>query len=405
MSVSVDQDRLWLAHMDMAKIGATKAGGSDRPALSTAEAEARALLLRWAEPLGLTLHRDGIGNMFLRRPGTGSRLAVAFGSHLDTVPTGGRFDGVFGVLAGLEVMRALHGMALPAPLELVVWTNEEGSRFAPAMMGSRVHAGALPLDVALMTRDDAGMTVAEALAESYQVGFGSPGRRDWACWIELHIEQGPVLEAEGVDIGIVAGTVQARYFHITVEGEPSHVGPTTMDRRQDSLAAAAEMILAAERVGLSGEPGGRSSAAWIQNVPNVRGAVPSRTRLHMDVRHEDEARAAAMEAELLSEVRAIAARRRVRVIIDAYATFGPVRFDPALGTLLRDKAEARQLSTREMIAAAGHDSVLIAPLCPSAMLFVPSRGGITHNPAEYSSPEQLARGAQVLLDAVLHLAG
>jgi N-carbamoyl-L-amino-acid hydrolase len=404
MQFSINQDRLWQSHMDMARIGAAPGGGSNRPALSAADAEARALLLRWTEPLGLTLHRDGIGNMFLHRPGTEDRAAVAFGSHLDTVPTGGRFDGVFGVMAGLEILRTLEGVALPAPLELVVWTNEEGSRFAPAMMGSRVHAATLPLDRALMTKDDAGVTVAEALAESYQVGFGSPGRRRWSHWIEPHIEQGPVLEAEGCDIGIVTGTVQARYFHVTIEGEPSHVGPTTMDRRQDSLAAAAEMILAAERIGLAGEPGGRSSAAWVQNYPNVRGAVPNRTLLHMDVRHEDEARAAAMETELLAAVQAIGTRRRVRVSIDAYATFGPVRFDASLGQVLREAAQSRQLSVRDMVASAGHDSVLIAPLCPSAMLFVPSRGGITHNPAEYSSPEQLARGAQVLLDAVVRLA-
>jgi N-carbamoyl-L-amino-acid hydrolase len=404
MQFSVDQNRLWQSHMDMARIGAAPGDGSNRPALSLVETEAKALLIRWTEPLGLTLHRDGIGNIFLHRPGTEDRPAIAFGSHLDTVPTGGRFDGVFGVLAGLEVVRALHGVTLAAPLELVVWTNEEGSRFAPAMMGSRVHAGTLPLDRALMTRDDAGTTVAEALADSYQIGFGTPGPRRWAYWIEAHIEQGPVLEAGGVDIGIVTGTVQARYFQLTIEGEPSHVGPTTMDRRQDSLAAAAEMILAAERIGLGGEPGGRSSAAWIQNFPNVRGAVPNRTLLHVDVRHEDETRAHAMETELLAELHAIAARRRVRLTVDPYATFGPVRFDPALGTILRDAAAARQLSTRDIVASAGHDSVLIAPLCPSAMLFIPSRGGITHNPAEYSSPEQIARGAQVLLDAVVKLA-
>jgi N-carbamoyl-L-amino-acid hydrolase len=255
-----------------------------------------------------------------------------------------------------------------------------------------------------MTQDDAGTTVAEALADCYQIGFATPGPRRWAAWIEAHIEQGPVLEAEHVDIGIVTGTVQARYFQITLEGEPSHVGPTTMDRRQDSLAAAAEMILAAERIGLAAEPGGRSSAAWIQNLPNVRGAVPNRTLLHMDVRHEDETRAHAMEVELLGDVHAIAARRRVRVTVDPYATFGPVRFDQALGAMMREAAHSRQLSTRDIVASAGHDSVLIAPLCASAMLFIPSRGGITHNPAEYSSAEQIARGAQVLLDVVVKLA-
>ena len=406
MTPTIDQARLWQAHLDMAAIGATADGGSDRPALSPEDAAARALLLSWCEPLGLRLERDGIGNLFLRRAGRETRPAVAFGSHLDTVPTGGRFDGVFGVLAGLEALRVLHdaGIVTAAPLELVVWTNEEGSRFPPAMMGARVHAGDLPLDRALQTADDAGVTVAEALAETFQIGFLQPGPRDWAAWLEPHIEQGPLLEQSGAVIGIVTATVQARYFHLTITGEPSHAGPTPMDRRRDSLAAAAEMILATEQIGLSAEPGGRSSAAWISNSPNVRGAVPSRTRLHCDVRHEDPARATAMEHAARIAWAAIAARRGVKLDVDAFATFGPVRFDTGLGALLRDIAGTRGLPTRDMVAAARHDSVMIAPLCPSAMLFVPSRGGITHNPDEYTAPEHLAQGAQVLLDAVLRLA-
>ncbi len=404
LSPAVDRERLWQAHMDIAALGATTDGGSDRPALSAADAEARTLLLHWCEPLGLKLHRDGIGNLFLQRPGTAARPAVAFGSHLDTVPTGGRFDGVFGVLAGLEVMRALHGTPLAAPLELVVWTNEEGTRFAPAMMGSRVHAGDMTLEQALAVADEAGTTVAEALVDSGQVGLSPPAPRDWACWLEPHIEQGPVLESQGAAIGIVTGTVQARYFKVLVTGEPSHVGATAMDRRRDSLAAAAEMILAVERLGQAAEPDGRSSAAFIRNEPNARGAVPSHTRLYMDVRHRDAGAAAAMQDALLAELRAIAARRQVRLDVDAHATFGPVRFDAGLGALLREVAAARQLSTRDATAFAGHDSVLLAPLCPSAMIFVPSRGGITHNPAEYSAPDDLAAGAQVLLDAVVRLA-
>jgi len=406
MTPTIDQARLWQAHMDMAAIGATPEGGSDRPALSPADAAARALLLSWCEPLGLAVERDGIGNLFLRRPGRQDRPAVAFGSHLDTVPTGGRFDGAFGVLAGLEALRVLHdaGVVTDAPLELVVWTNEEGSRFAPAMMGSRVHGGDMALDHTLGIMDDAGVTVGDALGETFQIGFQPPGPRGWAAWIEPHIEQGPLMEQSGAAIGIVTGTVQARYFQLTITGEASHAGPTTMDRRRDSLAAAAEMILATEQVGLSGEPGGRSSAAWIANSPNARAAVPNLTRLHCDVRHEDPARAAAMEAASRTAWAAIAARRGVSLHIDAYATFGPVRFDTGLGTLLRGLAEARQLPVQDLVAADGHDSVFVAPHCPSAMLFVPSRGGITHNPAEYTAPEQLAAGAQILLDAILRLA-
>ena len=408
MTPSINAHRLWQSIMDIAAIGHTPEGGSCRLALTPEDAEARALFLRWCEPLDIHLERDAIGNMFLRREGTDrTASAVAFGSHLDTVPTGGRFDGVFGVLVGLEVIRALTdaGIGTRAPLELVNWTNEEGSRFRPAMMGSRVHAGDMTLEAALAVTDDAGVTVAEALRDTAQAGGLTPSPRGWACWLEAHIEQGPVMEASNTDIGIVTGTMHARYFQLVVTGEPSHVGPTTMDRRRDSLAATAEVVLAVERIALAAEPGGRASASWIENFPNARGNVPNVTRLHCDVRHDNAARAIAMEASLRAALDGIAARRGVRIDVDPYTTFGPVAFDQTLGNVLRRKAEGRQLSIRDMTAAAGHDSVLIARLCPSAMLFIPSVGGITHNPKEYSTPAQVALGAQVLLDAVMELAG
>jgi len=408
MTPSINPDRLWRSVMDIAEIGPTQEGGSCRLALSSEDTQARAVFLDWCGQLNLHLEQDAIGNMFLRREGREpTAQAVAFGSHLDTVPTGGRFDGVFGVLAGLEVLRTLDeaGIVTRAPLELVNWTNEEGSRFRPAMMGSRVHAADMTLEAALAITDDNGITVRAALQTSGQAGPLTPSPRGWACWLEAHIEQGPIMEATNTDIGIVVGTMHARYFQLTIAGEPSHVGPTTMDRRRDSLAATAEIILAVERIALAAEPGGRASATWIENYPNARGNIANITKLHCDVRHEVADSAIAMEAELRTTLDAIAARRRVSIAVDPYTTFGPIAFDRALGTKLREKAQARQLATRDMIAAAGHDSVLIAPLCPSAMLFVPSVDGITHNPREYSTKEQLARGAQVLLDTVIDLAG
>ena len=407
MTPSIDPDRLWQSIMEIAEIGPTPEGGSCRLALTPEDTRARTLFLDWCKQLNLRFEQDAIGNMFLRREGREPTAApVAFGSHLDTVPTGGRFDGVFGVLAGLEVVRALNdaGVVTRAPLELVNWTNEEGSRFRPAMMGSRVLASDMTLEAALAITDDMGTTVREALQASGQAGALTPSPRGWACWLEAHIEQGPIMEATNTDIGIVVGTMHARYFQLTVTGEPSHVGPTTMDRRRDSLAAAAEIILAVERIAMAAEPGGRASATWIENYPNARGNVANITRLHCDVRHEVAERAIAMETELRAALDAIATRRRVKIAVDPYATFGPITFDPGLGDKLREKAQARQLTTRDMIAAAGHDSVLIAPLCPSAMLFIPSVDGITHNPREYSTKEQVAHGAQILLDAVLDLA-
>jgi N-carbamoyl-L-amino-acid hydrolase len=408
MTPTINVDRLWQSIMDIAEIGPTLDGGSNRMALTPEDAAARAMFLDWCNALGLAFTQDAIGNMFLRRDGTDPAAhAVAFGSHLDTVPTGGRFDGVFGVLVSLEVMRTLHdaGIRTRAPLELVNWTNEEGSRFRPAMMGSRVHAGDMRLEAALAITDDHGVSVTQALRDSGQAGGLIPAPRGWACWLEAHIEQGPVMEATSTDIGIVTGTMHARYFQLTVIGEPSHVGPTAMDRRRDSLAAAAETILAIERIAHQAEPDGRASATWIENFPNARGNVANITRLHCDVRHNVAARAIEMEAALRAALDAIAERRKVRIDVDPYTTFGPVLFDQTLCNVLRRKAQDRQLSVRDMTAAAGHDSVMIAPLCPSAMLFVPSVDGITHNPKEYSTPEQCARGAQVLLDAIVELAG
>ena len=327
----VGDDRcLWQTILDMAEIGPTADGGSCRLALSTEDAAARALLLTWCEPIGLKFEQDAIGNMFLRREGTNAAAGVvAFGSHLDTVPTGGRFDGAFGVLAGLEVIRALQeaGAQTKASLELVNWTNEEGSRFKPAMMGSRVFAGDMELGAALATVDDNGISVARALRDNGQAGPLVPSPREWSYWLEAHIEQGPVLEKADVDIGVVVGTVQARYFQLLITGEPSHVGPTTMDRRRDSLAAAAEVILAVEQAGVAAENGGRTSASWIQNFPNARGNVSNSTRLHCDVRHENAEQAKAMEAELRKAICGTAARRHVQIDVDPYTAFGPVAFD------------------------------------------------------------------------------
>src|SRR3984957_2701325 len=321
MTPSINPDRLWRSVMEIAEIGPTQEGGSCRLALSSEDTRARAMFLGWCKQLNLRFEQDASGNMFLRREGREPTAApVAFGSHLDTVPTGGRFDGVFGVLAGLEVMPALDeaGVRAPAPLQPVNWPNEEGRRFRPAMMGSRVHAADMALEDALAITDDEGIRVDEALQASGQAGPLTPSPRGWGCWLEAHIEQGPVMEATGADIGVVTGTMHARYFQLAVIGEPSHVGPTTMDRRRDSLAATAEIILAVERIALAAEPSGRASATWIENFPNARGNVANITRLHCDVRHEHAERAVAMEHDLRAALDGIAKRRRVTIDVDPY---------------------------------------------------------------------------------------
>ena len=307
MTPTINADRLWQSIMAIARIGPTSDGGSNRMALTPEDAAARALFLDWCKAADLAFEQDAIGNMFLRRAGTDpAALAVAFGSHLDTVPTGGRFDGVFGVLAGLEVMRTLHdaGLRTRAPLELVNWTNEEGSRFRPAMMGSRVHAGDMTLEAALGITDDHGVSVAQALRDSGQAGALTPSPRGWACWLEAHIEQGPVMEATNSDIGIVTGTMHARYFQLDGDRRaqpcrPHHDGaparqPGRGGRGHPGGSSASR---------LAAEPHGRASATWIENFPNARGNVANVTRLHCDVRHETAARAIAMEADVARRAR------------------------------------------------------------------------------------------------------
>ena len=347
MTVSIDADRLWQSIMDIARIGPTPEGGSRRLALSPEDAEARALLLRWSNKLNLRFEQDAIGNMFLRRQGSDDAApAVAFGSHLDTVPTGGRFDGVFGVLAGLEVIRALDtaGIATRAPLELVNVDQRGRQPLDPAMMGSRVHAADMTLEDALAITDDNGISVRDALHNSGQAGPLVPSPRGWACWLEAHIEQGPVMEATGADIGIVTGTMHARYFQLSVTGEPSHVGPTTMDRRRDSLAATAEIILAVERIALAAEPGGRASATWIENYPNARGNVANVTRLHCDERHaRPEARDRLWNANSAPHWMPSRSAGACPSPWIPTPRSDRSRSIPLSGSLLRDKAQHRQL--------------------------------------------------------------
>jgi len=411
----VDPNRLLDRITRFGSLGATSSGGCTRLAATALNAEADNLLLELARPLVDRVERDRIGNLFLRREGRDpGRGAIAFGSHLDTVPEGGRYDGVFGVLAGLAVLEAIHeaDLHLPAPLELVVFQNEEGSRFSPPMLGSRVMAGALGLEQALDTQDEAGVTLRQALAETGQAGPVAPGDRGWACFLEAHIEQGPELEraahAAGGDpdrfLGIVTHAFHVRYFAITLTGASSHVGPTAMPDRRDSLAAAAELILAIEAIGRDSEPLARASCPWIQNEPNVRGANPGLTRLACDLRAADPGRLPAMEQALRERIATVAQRRGIAIELTQTGVMDPARFDPGLRSTLQRNAESLGLLTLDLAAAAGHDAVLITRLCPTAMLFVTSVNGITHHPDEFSTPGALANGAQVLLDTVLELA-
>jgi beta-ureidopropionase / N-carbamoyl-L-amino-acid hydrolase len=404
----VNGERLWGSLMEMARIGETPGGGSRRLALTAEDGRARDLFCGWAREAGCAVTVDRIGNIFARRKGSDAHAPpVVFGSHLDTVPTGGKFDGPLGVLAGLEVMRRLQEQDIRtrAPLELVNWTNEEGSRFSPMTMGSSVFVGDVALDFALSRQDPAGITVSDALAKLYPHTELAPvGGRKFAAYLEIHVEQGPLLKEGGEAIGIVAGSYKALYFVATVRGEAAHVGPTLMEQRRDAMAGAAALTLEVERIGRARGRDGRSNAPHVEVFPNVRGVIPAEVRLSCDVRHADPTESRAMADELRDACGRIARERGLEIALEQYFEFGPIECDAAMASLVRDQASALGLACRDLLTVASHDAVPMMRHCPSALFFIPSETGISHNEAEYSTPEQCRHGADVLLNAVLQLA-
>ena len=396
-------DRLWDDVVATARFGGTAGGGITRLALSEEDRQVRDWFAARTRDLGCELSIDAIGNMLALFPGRDAALPpIAMGSHLDTQPLSGRFDGILGVLAGLEVLRALKeaGCLLQRPLAVVNWTNEEGARFSPAMLGSSVHAGALSLDAALGIRDRDGTTVGDALEAIGYRGAEAPGARRFAAYLELHIEQGPLLEAEHRDIGIVTGVQGLRWFDIEIEGLEAHAGSTPMGRRRDALVAAAELVLAARDIARRHAPGVITAGHCVVS-PNSRNVVPGQARLEIDMRHPESAGLEAMEAELAAAVRVgndVGTTSMRRIWAKA-----PVAFDPRCIAAIGRSAAACGLSAVEIASGAGHDAANLAALAPTGMIFIPSRDGLSHNENEYSTPEQCARGTQVLLEAVVQI--
>jgi N-carbamoyl-L-amino-acid hydrolase len=400
--------RLWDSLMDMARIGATPKGGCNRQTLTDLDSEGRHLLRRWAASVGLTLTVDRVGNMALRREGTDpARPPIAIGSHLDTQPTGGKFDGVLGVLAGLEVMRALHesGTRTEAPLVLINWTNEEGARFSPPMMGSGVAMGLFDEAEVLAKTDPAGAVFGEELRRIGWRGDSNPASlQRLGAYFELHIEQGAILEQEGCEVGVVTHALAQRWYDVTVEGEEAH-GGSPMSGRRDALMAAAPLIAAVEEIALEAGGDGRGTVGRVTVYPDSRNIVPSRVWFSVDTRHGDEARLAWMGERLRERAAEIAARRKIAARVDDfwYAPLTP--FDPTLAARLRDAARAHGYRWRDMPTGIGHDAVYCARRVPTVMLFVPCHGGISHNEAESITPEWAEAGLRVLADAVLATAG
>ena len=405
-SMRINADRLWNSLMELAKIGATPKGGVKRLTLTEEDRRARDLFARWAREAGLAVAVDGIGNVFARRAGTDASLPpVAMGSHLDSQPSGGKFDGAYGVMAGLEVLRSLNdaGVRTRAPLEVVSWTNEEGSRFTPVLMGSGVFSGAFTLEHVRAQKDLEGVTVGEALDRIGYAGAARPHRL--GAYFEAHIEQGPVLENEGKTIGVVQGALGQRWYDVTVSGQDAHAGPTPMELRQDALIGASRLVLEVNRIAREFPDYARGTVGFLQVKPNSRNVIPGEVRTTVDFRNAKAGTLDGMCEELKRAAQRIEAQCRVTIELRESVYFKPCEFDPALVGHVRAAAAALGHAHRDIVSGAGHDAVSIARVAPAAMVFVPCAGGISHNEIESATPADLAAGCDVLLHAALKAAG
>lgn len=404
----IDGDRLWRRLMEMAEIGAIAGDGVDRQALSDEDLAARAVLIAWARERGYAVEIDGIANLFIRRAGTEPGLpAVMSGSHMDSQPRGGRFDGIYGVLAGIEALEALDdiGGATRRSIEIAAWTNEEGSRFDPGCMGSLVFAGlARTEDFAAMT-DTAGTTFADALSRTLAAEANlarRPAGRPIAAYIEPHIEQGPVLEAAGASIGAVTGIQAAARYVVDIEGTTAHAGTTPLAARRDALQAALRTITALNRAMADPDDVLRFTVGRLEVMPNSPNTVPGGVRFSIDLRHPDGAeltrRGAAIEG--------VAGDAATPCSLTLVRSFGqpPRIFDPEIVDLIAETAGAQGLACRRLPSGAVHDAASLAELCPTGMIFIPCRGGVSHHESEYASPADCHAGARVLAATLFALA-
>ncbi len=406
-NLKINGDRLWASLMELARIGATDKGGVCRLALTDLDREGRDLFVRWCEEAGCKVEVDQVGNIFARREGrSADRPVVMTGSHLDSQPTGGKFDGAYGVLAGLELVRTLNdfGYETDAPIEIVAWTNEEGSRFAPAMMASGAFAGVFELDYVLSRTDPDGKTFGDELARIGYAGGAPVGERAVGAYLEAHIEQGPILEAEEKTVGVVTAAQGQRWYEVTVTGQEAHAGPTPMRRRRDALVGASRMVDAVNRIGLAHQPHACATVGMLQVSPNSRNTIPGRVFFTVDFRHPVEETLAAMDADLCAECGSIADEAGLALDLQQIWHFPATPFDPRCVEAVREAAAAGGFAHMDIVSGAGHDACYVARVAPTGMVFVPCEDGISHNEIENATPEDLAAGCQTLLDAMVKLA-
>jgi N-carbamoyl-L-amino-acid hydrolase len=403
-NLRADPVRLWDTLMTTAAIGGTVKGGICRLTLTDHDRKVRAWLQAQAEAAGCTVTRDDMGVMFARRPGRRADVPpIGIGSHMDTQPTGGKFDGNLGVLAALEVLRTLDaaGYETFAPIELVNWTNEEGARFSPPMLASGVFAGVFARDWACERTDTEGVSFGAALEAIGERGGEVCGQHPLSAFLELHIEQGPILEAEGLDIGAVTGVQGMRWFEVTVTGQEAHTGATPMHLRKNALLGAARLVEKVEAIARAHAPLAVATVGSMRVKPNSPNVVPGEVFLTVDLRHPEAVVLEAMGAELDAALGAACEPLGLSVASTKIWDQPPVVFDSQCVAAVRGAAEACGLKVRDMVSGAGHDAAYVSRVAPTAMVFVPCQGGVSHNEAEFSTQEQCGAGAQVLLQAVL----
>jgi beta-ureidopropionase / N-carbamoyl-L-amino-acid hydrolase len=406
-NLRVNGDRLWDMLMEMAKIGPGIAGGNNRQTLTDEDAEGRRLFQRWCEDAGLTMGVDTMGNMFMTRAGTDpDALPVYIGSHLDTQPTGGKYDGVLGVLAGLEVVRSMNDLNIKTKHPIVVtnWTNEEGARFAPAMLASGVFAGVLTQDYAYGRKDMDGKTFGEELKRIGWVGDEKVGARKMHAYFEYHIEQGPILEAEEKQIGVVTHCQGLWWLEFTLTGREAHTGSTPMNLRVNAGLAMARIMEMVQDVAMSEQPGAVGGVGQVKFSPNSRNVLPGTVVFTVDIRTPEQAKLDRMRATIEAKAAEICAALGVGCAVEAVGHFDPVTFDPKLVASVRKAAEDLGYSHMNIISGAGHDACWAAKVAPSTMIMCPCVGGLSHNEAEEISKEWASAGCDVLLRAVLETA-
>jgi beta-ureidopropionase / N-carbamoyl-L-amino-acid hydrolase len=404
----INGDRLWASLMELAKIGATVKGGVKRLALTDLDQQGRDLVVGWAKEAGLTVTVDQIGNVFMRRAGSNNGLPpIVAGSHIDTQPTGGKFDGNYGVLAALEVVRTLNDLNIKteAPIEVAFWTNEEGSRFVPVMMGSGVFCGAFSLETAYAAKDTEGKTVGQELARIGYLGDEVPGQHPIGAYFEAHIEQGPVLEDAAKVIGVVPAVMGLSWYDCVVTGMEAHAGPTPMALRKDALQVATRIMQEVVQIANRYQPYGRGTVGMVQVFPNSRNVIPGEVKFSIDLRNVNEQLLTTMHEEMLAFVEQTRVDSCLSITVERVSYYPPCPFHPECVDAVRNATAKLGYSTMDVVSGAGHDAIYAARLAPAGMIFVPCKDGISHNEIEDAKPEHLEAGCNVLLHAMLERAG